>query len=122
MALLRNNHLKASSLIEVVVAMVILSVTFTVCLMVFNNITRSTYSLRQMKYSLILQNLKLKTEQEKSYFDEVISEENEIVYKKVSHYNNRENLILLEFEVVDAGNEVIAERKDLIYLITDDEN
>jgi Tfp pilus assembly protein PilV len=106
--------LKAASLLEVVIAMVIISIVFGVGMMTYMNILKSSFSVQQLNATLLLNKIVEETKQEQSFFDETITEENITVYKKASKYQGNDNLVLLELEVLDAENKILANRKQLI--------
>ena len=116
---LLKHILKATSLIETVVALVMIMSVFSIGMMVYFNVIKSSYSLQQLKASLMLNELSKVTKEKKSFFDEQDSTETLVIYKRISKYENMENLVLLELEVLSKDSTKLASRRELVEL---DEN
>lgn len=101
--------MKSSSLIEVIVAMVIMVITFGVGMMIYHNILKSGTNLQNIKAEMLLSKVFEETSQLKSYFDEDINEGELIVKKKVGKYPNNSSLLLLEIQVYSKEEKLLAE-------------
>ncbi|MBO9702110.1 MAG: hypothetical protein J7604_18015 [Sporocytophaga sp.] len=114
MAELTRLKIKASSLIEVVVAMVVMVITFGVGMMIYHNILRSGINLQNVKAEMLLSRIAEETVRSKSYFDEDIKEGELIVRKKVGKYQNSTSLLQLEIQVYSKEEKLLAEGNNLI--------
>ncbi|MCR6641070.1 MAG: hypothetical protein NVV82_19280 [Sporocytophaga sp.] len=114
MAELIQQKIKASSLIEVVVAMVVMVITFGVGMMIYHNILRSGINLQNVKAEMLLSKISEETIRSRSYFDEDINEGELIVRKKVGKYQNNALLLLLEIQVYSKEEKLLAESNNLI--------
>jgi hypothetical protein len=114
MAKLNHCKIKASSLIEVVVAMVIMVITFGVGMMIYHNILRSGINLQKVKAEHLLYKVTEKTIESKSFFDEDFIEGALLVRKKVGSYQNNASLLLLELQVFTKEEKLLAESNVLI--------
>ena len=115
MALL-NQKLKAATLVEALMALVIVMICFVIGSMIYVNVINSDNNRQEIKANLILNETALKTKEEKKFIDEKIEigNENLIIQKTVILYKNIENLNLLTLIASDKKGRVIAQRKELI--------
>ncbi|OFY26027.1 MAG: hypothetical protein A2275_05835 [Bacteroidetes bacterium RIFOXYA12_FULL_35_11] len=109
-----NKKLHASTLIEVLIAMVIIVVVFGIANMIFLNIQKSTNTGIKIAASLELDKIAAETHRNFTYMDEEYKLDRFTIIKKVSNYNKAEELRQLNFEVLDAEGKIILERKELI--------
>jgi hypothetical protein len=114
MAVLKPARVSGATLLEVVVALVIIMVVFGVSMMIYLNILRSTYTYRQLSSALLLKDIGEETISTKSYFDERIERDGIIVIKRIQKYNNQANLIHLHLETIDEGSKKLLTRDQLI--------
>jgi type II secretory pathway pseudopilin PulG len=110
----------ASSLLEVVVAMVIAVVVFGIGMMTYLNVTRASFGLREFNATLWLQEVAAETVAKRSFFNETFEKENLILHKKVSPYQRMDNLVLMELEVVDLENKRLATQRQLLFTHEDE--
>lgn len=112
--------LPASSILEVVVALVLVMIIFGISMTLLANVSRSGVSLQQFKGTLLLNELYTSTKDGKTFYDEEINEGGNVIHKKVSKYNKMPHLMLLELEIVNPEGRQLAQRKDLILLDTNE--
>ncbi|HET6243889.1 MAG: hypothetical protein H0V01_04385 [Bacteroidetes bacterium] len=115
MALL-TKKIKASTLIEVIVALIIVMITFGIAMVIFINVTHSDNQVQKLKASLILNESALKTSKENSYIDEKTEVDGLFINKTINPYENIPGLNLVLFEAFDVNGKIIAERRELILL------
>jgi Tfp pilus assembly protein PilV len=115
-----NRKIKASSILEVVVALVLAMIVFGISMMLFANVVRSGVSLQQLHGTLLLNDLYIRTRENKSFYDEEIKEGDNIIHKKVSKFKNMPQLVLLELEIVNPEDKKLSSRKDIILIETDE--
>jgi hypothetical protein len=104
----------ASSLFETIVALMVIMVVFGIAMTIYVNIIRNSTSLAELKASQRLDEIARDTRDKKSYFDEKFEDEVSVIEKKVSKYQEKEGLLLLQLEVLDKNNTRLAERKEII--------
>ncbi|HEY8402745.1 MAG TPA: hypothetical protein VIK89_15860 [Cytophagaceae bacterium] len=109
----------ASTLLEVVVAMVLIMVVFGIGLMSYMNIMKSSYNFQKLRASQETERIATATKKEKTFVDQAYETETVSYYKSIKKYEGQSNLILLEVEAVDRSNQQLALRRELILL--DDE-
>lgn len=106
----------ASSIIEVIVAMVTVMIVFSLGMMIYVNVVKSSVSMQQMTLTLELKQISTQTLKDKSFFDDEIPFGNNTIIKRVSKYNDIENLYLIELEAQNPEEKVLAKRRELLYL------
>ena len=94
--------------------MVLITITFTIGMMVFVNVTRSSYSLERFRADVLANEIANQTVSEKSFFDEEISREPFIVDKVISQYPGAEDVLLLECSVRVGEGSVLTTRRQLV--------
>ena len=113
MALL-TKKIKGSTLIEVLVAMIIVMVSFGIAMAIFMNISSSGNHAQQLKAQLLLNKAAIRTKAENSFIDEISEGESIIINKTVTSYNGIPGLNLLLLQAFDINGKKIAERKELV--------
>jgi len=89
-------RLRASSIVDLTVAMVILTLVTASALVLYLQVTRSGHTLQQLRRDLWLEQYASQTKRTAAYQSERLSLAEGIVEKKVSHYQGNPKLILLE--------------------------
>ncbi|HEX8545809.1 MAG TPA: hypothetical protein VF691_02545 [Cytophagaceae bacterium] len=110
------SRVNGSSILEVIVAMVIIIVIFGIGVMVYNNVTQSSYSYQQFKAALFCREEYNRTIKEKTYFDGESEEEGLTLTKKISPYKGSADLLLFEVEAKNASDIILAKKKSLILI------
>ncbi len=116
MAKLRDflvRQLRASSLIEVITAMVIISTIFAIASMVFINVYRSTAAMRRLSAVLAAENLRIETEIDRAFKDEELVSGDFVIHKTVRAFPGTSDLLIITFEVLNEDGKKIAESKVL---------
>lgn len=106
---------RASTLIEVLVAMVILLICFSIgmaSIMQLNNKQNPTVT---MKATFILQQYINTTIEKKAYTDEEIENNGFIIRRKINTIGNRQDILCVYFDVYAPGmNKVIIEQNKIV--------
>lgn len=113
MALL-TKKVKASTLIEVMVALIIVMISFGIAMAIYVNVTHSDNQTQKLKAQLLLNETAIKTTNENSFIDEKTEMDGISVIKTVSSYEGTPGLHLLFLEAFDVNAKKIAERKELV--------
>jgi len=114
MAELIQKKVKSSTLIEVLIAMVILLIVFGVAMLVFKNINTSYSPKLDLKAYLKLEETVQQTKDELTFIDEEFETDNMKVIKKVYDYSQGENLMVLDISVMNMNGRVLSERKEIV--------
>lgn len=110
-----NAKVSGSSLIEVITAVVIISIVFTIASVVYLNVQRSSFSAKKLRASIMVNELIISTLKENRY-EPLQQESGEfILYQTVDLYAGNRNLKVLIVEARDESGKLIAQRKKLIY-------
>jgi Tfp pilus assembly protein PilV len=121
MAVLKASQVKAATLIEVIVALVIITIIFGVSTMIYVNVLHSSYSHRQFNASLVVKEVCEETLATKRYFDEQADRKNVTITKTVSRYRDMLNIIHLHVEAT-AGEQILFSRDMLIDVSGEEKN
>lgn len=107
-------RLPASSMLEVITAMVMIMVIFAVASTMFVKITGSGFTLEKINANLILNHIAIDTKL-KQDFKEDETKEGEITIKKhIKPYGSNPSLLLLHLEAFDNVSKKMADKKELI--------
>jgi Tfp pilus assembly protein PilV len=109
-----HRKVRAASLIEVVVAMVLMMTIFGVSMVIYVNISGAGFSEQSWKSTLLINEVATRTLKEKSFFDEVVEKDNITIYKKITPYRQMAQVVLLEIEAINQENRKLAHRKQLV--------
>lgn len=109
-----NTKAKASTMIEALVAMVIILGAFVVTCMIYVNITTSDHNRQKLNAQLLISEMMIKTRQDKSYIDEKTETATLIIEKTVSKYPNAENLNQVNIKATNKEGKLIVEYKELM--------
>ncbi len=106
--------MKGSTLLESLVAMVILSFCFSVSVMIFVTVLNSSENKKIVQATLQMNEISLQTQQSKNYLDEEIKTDEFRFVKKINTRENAKGLIEMKIAAFDNKGHLIAERKELI--------
>jgi hypothetical protein len=109
-----HKKIPAASLFETIVALMIIMIVFGIAMTIYVNVMRNSSSLSELKASQKLEEIARDTKEKKSYFDEKFEDEGTIIEKKVSKYQGKEELLLIDIQAFDKENKRLAERKEII--------
>lgn len=106
--------LKASTLIEVLIAMVLVMACFGIGTMIYSNVMRSGNERLKLKAHLAINELAVRSKKEKQFIDEVIKDETLTISKKISPYKQTTDVIVMEITAGDEEGRTIETYKELI--------
>jgi len=109
-----NGKLKASTLIESLVAMVIIITCLGVSSMIYSNVLNSDNQRTQLKAMLILSEEAIATKTEKSLLDSEKQIGDWTIKKTVESYPQSENVFKLSLTAINKSGKIIAIRNELI--------
>lgn len=108
--------IKASSLIEVIVAMVIMSLSVMTGGMIYLNVIGSSHYVQEMEAELYLQQLIVKIEKEQEFVDKTYETDHFFVVTSFTPYQGKENLIQLNLTAENNQNKQLASIKKLLLI------
>ena len=108
-------RMAASSIVEVTTALVIISMIFSLAMIIYLNVQRSGISFRKVDGVIMMEEVYAETKNLKKYEDRTEEREDIIIYQKVSASGESPDLLVIQLEARDAQGKVIAEQKHLIY-------
>lgn len=108
-----NQRLKAVSIIETLVAMVILTISLGIAFMIFMNVISNNSVIVKTRAKVIAQEVAQEAIEEERWLNEELEIQNFIIQKKIRPSNNANNLLLLQVTVFK-GQEKITTHHQLI--------
>ena len=115
MALL-NTKLKAATVVELIVAMVITMICFGIGLMILMNVITSDKASHKLNATLTIDRIAAETKKTAHYYDEVMDEDPLTIHKKIKGYETDPALKILEIKAFDNNGNLLGERKELIFI------
>ena len=109
-----NTRVKASSLIESLIAMVIIVVCFSIAVMIYVSIMDSDQQRKKMKAILWMNEEVIKIKRSANYIDNEINAKGWTLKKTVEQFEGTENVFVISLAVKDKEGETIAKRNELI--------
>lgn len=104
----------SSTLVEVIIAMVVLAIAFSIGIMIYFNILTGSGSYRSFETNLILKKVAAETINNKSYIDETIEVNDLTIQKSVKAYNGSKKIMVLELHALDQNQKEHGVQKQLI--------
>ena len=111
-----NKRLPAFTLVQSLVAMVIVMFTMGLFTTIYVNIMKSSDHHRKIQASLLLDKMAMETKKGKVFLDAEIKTEAFIVEKKITPYGGATNLSVLSLKAIDKNQRFLAERNELIFI------
>ena len=110
------NTLKATTIVESIIAMTIISISFAIGLMVVEMVLNSNKAPFRYRVKSAVQQQVLLTKTNQNYLDAVINQPDFIIEQKVNPYQELTHLFELRLKVKDLQDATILEHKELIYV------
>jgi hypothetical protein len=111
-----NFKLKATTLMESLVAMIIIVVCFGVATMIYSNVLDSDKQRLQLKAMLLLNQQSIEIKKEKKFIDGEEVNGEWTIKRSIEHYQQSENLYQLTLSVIGKEENIIAKRNELIII------
>ncbi len=108
------SKINASTLVEVIVAMVIISSVFILSLAVFLNIGKNSNNSLKIKAALVSEDVMVYTRQNNLFVNENISMDNLDIIKEVRQYKSYKDMVLVTVEVKDKRGKSLVVKKELM--------
>lgn len=114
MVLKRIVRVSGSSLIELVVAMVLMAVVFSISAAIVANVGRAGFSGEKFGGMAVINEVATATQQAGTYFPEQLTRGIYTVVKSVGFYEGNPQLAVLKIEVYGRGGHLVAVQRQLI--------
>lgn len=101
-----KGKLKASTLLEVIVAMVVILIVFVLATGIYANVLRSSPSVKQQRVKALMTGLIEKSMDEGSWKDQQVVVDSITLVKTVSPYQDYTDLLLLQVMAIEKGKVV----------------
>ena len=111
-----NQKLKASTLLESMVAMVLLMMCFGISLKIYLDVSMSGDHQKTLKAENLLKKIAIETVQEDRIKNEILLIENLRIEKKISSYHEIDKLQVLCITAFDEHGKIMAFRRELIMI------
>ncbi|MES2113016.1 MAG: hypothetical protein V4577_29975 [Bacteroidota bacterium] len=105
---------KASTILEVVVSMVIIVVVFGIAMMIYSNVVRSSPSAKKLKAELILQETMIKLQQQPDSTAQSTIVDDFKIEQKIEPYNGNPALLKIGLTAFDQNQQKVAELQKVI--------
>lgn len=106
--------IQASTLIEVITAMIIIMIIFGIAMMIFTNINTTSNTKLKLFAGMHIDKVYEETIKENSFFDEDYQVESIKIEKKIMPYKNNDNIIILQFIAFDNKGKELLNKKELV--------
>lgn len=111
-----HKRLAAATIIETIVAMVIILVLFGITTTVLVQTSVRSFSIKRIKAAQLVNTCFVKTNNEKAFFNEEIKMDEFVIKKEVQPYNGNDHLLAVTIIVSDNGNNELVSEQRLIRL------
>jgi len=110
---------RASTLVETIVAMLIITIVFSMAFLIFLNISKNSNNAIKTKAYFLASDILVKTISEKQYFDSDYNFGNVIIKRIVTEYHKNDELFQLNITAFDFKNHKLFEQNKLIIIEKD---
>jgi hypothetical protein len=110
-----RKKIPAGSIIEITVAVTLLSMVFMFAIMIYLNITKSSGSINKLELSAQIKYLEKTTIQNKNYVNEELRFTEYTIRKYVGNYNDSDNLVHLKIEGYSSSGQLIMVYNRVVY-------
>lgn len=104
-----NHRIKASTILEVIISMVIIMLVFTIAMMISANVIRSSLSVKKLYAEAVLQDLLIKAEQSQETNTQTFNIDDLRIEQEVKPDINFSNLLNIHLTAYDINSGKIAE-------------
>ncbi len=113
MALL-TKKIKGATLIESLIAMLIVMLCFGIAITVYVNVISSGNQLQKLKSELLLKQIAVQTKNAGVFLDEKMTLDGIVVQKKIVPYNGLKHLIHLNLKAYSSSEKLLSEYNELV--------
>jgi len=113
MAAIVSLKIKASSILETLVALTILLVIFGIATTIFVQVSLNSGSEKKLKAEQLLNEFAKSTKDEQSYFDDEVKRGDFILQKKVETFHDNPVVFSIHYLIYDANNKLLEDWNEL---------
>jgi type II secretory pathway pseudopilin PulG len=110
-----GNKVKASTILEVLISMVIIIVVFGIAMMIYANVTQSSLSVKKIKAEAVLNGYLQTAEKSTGNTTQSFTVDSLRIEQTIKSYNTEKNLVEIDLVAYDAGQQKVAELHKVIY-------
>lgn len=111
-----HHKVQASSLLETIVAMVIMVLVFAYSVLVINNVMRNAYLGAKTKATIEMHRMLQDTKKNKTYVDALIQYQGYVIEKNVEVSKQSQAVYVIHLVLKDAHDQVIDEIKEQVFV------
>jgi hypothetical protein len=108
-----NKRLPGATIVETIVAMVIILLLFGMATTVFVQVSLHSFSVKRQRAADMINAYALATGEDRSFINEELTKDGFVLKKEVENYQGREQVAAITFMVLDVNNELLARQKRL---------
>lgn len=112
--LITGQKVRASTIIEVLISMIVIMVVFGMAMLIFANVTRSGVSEKKVRSSAVLQQILLDDEKTADLGSRMFTVDSLRVEQQVKNYNNKDSLVEIDLRAYDPGGQLTADAHKII--------
>ncbi|MDR3678549.1 MAG: hypothetical protein P4L41_01205 [Flavipsychrobacter sp.] len=109
-------EIKASTILEVVIAMVLIVVVFSIAMMIFANVTSSSLSVKKIRAQAILHEALLNAEKSTDPTSQSLNVEDFRIEQEIKPYNQMSQLYEIHLTAYDGNQQKITELEKVILI------
>ena len=109
-----NTRIKASTILEVIISMIVIVIVFGIAMMIYTNVLRLSLSTKKLKAQALLQETMLKAEQTTANTTQSLTIDDFRIEQEAGSYNKESNLTLIHLTAYDQNQQKIAELQKVI--------
>jgi len=109
-----RHKLRASTILEVIVSMIIIVIAFGIAMMIFANVSRLSLSAKKLKAEAVLQEALFRAEQADGPPDQTAAAGDLTVRQQLSPFGNEPHLSVITLTAFDRNHEQVAQLKKII--------
>lgn len=114
MGKIRSIKLKAGTLVETIIAMLIILVITAITITIFVQATNTGYSIQNLKATSLINQYSSEAESGKIFFDEEVTDGAFRIRKEIIENNYGKNIVWMKVSVYDQNNKLIKSRNCLL--------
>jgi len=107
-------RIQASTLVESLIAMVVVVISFGIATTVYINVLSSGEEVQKLKSMAILQKIAVEVKQDHLFLDDDLKEGEFVIEKKIVSYNGQKYLFHLKLKAFSKNSKQLAEYNELI--------
>lgn len=118
----RHSKVKASSLLEVVIALLLICIMMVLSMNIFTNVIQSGFNNRKIEAGIKIKELSFISKKEHNFINEEFRQEEYLITKSVEFYKQSANLIHIRWKAEDLQGKLLLETDEIILTDTKDED